>query len=293
MSDAEKWTIGRLLTWTSEYLADQGSDSPRLEAEILLGHVLGYERINLYVNIHDEPSDDQKARFRGLIKQRAAGAPVAYLVEEKEFYSIPLRVTPAVLIPRPETELLVLAAIDFARARQDSSPLELCDVGTGSGAVSIAIAKNVDDCRVTAVDISPDALAVAKFNVAKHGLEDRIELVKSDVMESIASERTFDLIVSNPPYVTEAEMKELPVDVGGYEPHTALSGGEDGLDVIRRLISQSEKRLRSGGELLFELSPMIHDAAICLFEGNDAWRVEPTMKDDARLNRIVRVVRNG
>jgi release factor glutamine methyltransferase len=293
MSDAEKWTIGRLLTWTSDYLSEHDSDSPRLDAEILLGHILGLERINLYVNINDEPSDEQKARFRELIKQRAAGAPVAYLVEEKEFFSIPLRVTPAVLIPRPETELLVLGAVDFARSRSSDTPLELCDVGTGSGAVSIAIAKNVKECSVTAVDISLDALAVAKFNVAKHGLEDRIELIESDVMESIAPERTFDLVVSNPPYVTEAEMKELPVDVGGYEPHTALSGGKDGLDVIRRLISQSEKRLRPGGELLFELSPMIHDVAIRLFEGNDAWRVEPTIQDNARLNRIVRVARNG
>ena len=190
------WTVGRLLTWTTEWLTAKGSDSPRLDAEVLLAHVRGCPRIALYT-AYAEPVDEAgRARFRGLVKRRGEGEPVAYLVGSREFFSLALAVSPAVLIPRPETEGLVVRAIDLCR------PLEsprIADVGTGSGAIAVALAKHLPKARVVATDISGDALDVARGNVTRHGLDGRIELVACDLLDAPAAAGPFDCIVSNPP----------------------------------------------------------------------------------------------
>ena len=322
------WTVGRLLQWTTDYLKGHGSESPRLDAEVLLAVALGCQRIELYTTFDDEPTEETKKTFRALVRRRAEGAPVAYLVGRREFYSLSFRVTPDVLIPRPETELLVVAALDLAKtysgtraADSQISPLPLgegpgvraagsgenhpsshsphpnplpkgegtniADVGAGSGIIAICLAKHLPACRVTAIDISPAALAVAKENALQHGVSDRITLVESDLLAAVPPDLRFDFIVSNPPYVTASEMEHLPPDVRNFEPHQALLAGPQGTEVIERLISQSADRLLPGGHLLMEISPTIHDAVCALLESDPRFELGPTIKDLARLPRVI------
>lgn len=317
---SEPWTIGRLLTWTTDYLKGHGSEIPRLDAEVLLAHALGRRRIELYTTFDDLPPDDARTAFRELVRRRAEGTPVAYLVGRREFYSLSFRVTPDVLIPRPETELLVVAALDLAKgsrvesresrdrgkaeevasgqwpvASQSSlsnpqSPIpnpSIADVGTGSGIIAICLAKHLPTCRVTAIDISSAALAVAKENAGQHGVSERIEFVESDLFAAVPLDRKFDFIVSNPPYVTAAELDGLARDVRKFEPRMALLAGPRGTEVIERLVVQSADRLLPGGHLLMEISPMIHDAVRALLESDGRFELGPTIKDLARLPRVV------
>jgi release factor glutamine methyltransferase len=206
---SETWTVLRLLTWTTDYLKSHGSESPRLDAEVLLAHARGCERIMLYAAFDDVVPDEVRALFRDLVKRRAEGTPVAYLVGKREFYSLSFRVTPDVLIPRPETEFVVVAALDALKVARDSvagtpsrsDGLLVCDVGTGSGAIAVAIAKHAPDCRVTAIDISPAALAVAKENAATHHVVERIEFAQGDLLAPLPAEPRFTVIASNPPCV--------------------------------------------------------------------------------------------
>ncbi len=294
----EPWTVGRLLQWTTDYLQGHGSESPRLDAEVLLAEALGCQRIDLYTRFDEAPSDDARAVFRGLVHRRAEGMPVAYLVGRREFYSLSFRVTPDVLIPRPETELLVVTAIDLAKTYSPlslgegpgvRSPNELmiADVGTGSGIIAICLAKQLPTCRVTAIDRSPAALAIAKQNAQQHGVANRIEFLESDLLAAVPPERRFDLIVSNPPYVTAAEFEQLAPDVRKFEPKSALVAGPKGTEVIEPLIAQSADHLQPGGHLLVEIGPAIHDAVLALLNADARFEVGQTIKDLARLPRVV------
>src|SRR5262245_4947541 len=180
MSDAERWTIGRLLQWTTDYLKKSGSPSPRLDAEVLLSDARGCQRIQLYTAFDEDPGETVRNRFRELVKRRAAGEPVAYLVGRREFYSLTFHVTPDVLIPRPETEFVVLGVLDAIQQLGSlDRPVQIADVGTGSGAIAISVAKHAPGCQVTATDISPAALAVAQQNAKQHEVADRINFVRS------------------------------------------------------------------------------------------------------------------
>ena len=307
MSTAEPWTVGRLLQWTADYLKGRGSESPRLDAEVLLAEVLGCQRIQLYATFEDMPGEQQRTAFRELVRRRAEGTPVAYLVGRREFYSLSFRVTPDVLIPRPETELLVVAVLDLAKGKEGAgvrgqgsepanqqstinnrqSAISIADVGTGSGVIAICLAKHLSASRVTAIDISPAALAVARGNAKQHGVADRIEFVESDLFAAVAADRRFDFVVSNPPYVSAAEMEKLAPDVRKYEPKGALLAGLKGTEVIERLIPQAAERLRPGGHLLIEISPMIHDAVCSLLRSDGRFELGVTIKDIARLPRVV------
>ena len=328
MPSSDPWTVGRLLQWTADYLKDHGSDSPRLDAEVLLAEALGCQRIELYTTFEETPGDDVRAAFRELVRRRAEGAPVAYLVGRREFYSLSFRVTPDVLIPRPETELLVVAALDLAKGsgvRGQGSGVEgrgergegggagqskiqspksklsnpqslipnpsLADVGTGSGIIAVCLAKHLPSCRVMALDISPAALAVAADNAKRHAVADRIEFVESDLLAALPADRRFDFILSNPPYVAEAEFDKLAPDVRKFEPRAALLAGPRGTEVIERLVPQAAERLRPGGHLLMEISPMIHDAVLALIQANGHFELGPTIKDLARLPRMVQARR--
>jgi release factor glutamine methyltransferase len=288
MSSPEVWTVGRLLQWTTDYLKTHGSDSPRLDAEVLLAEALGCQRIGLYTAFEDVPADGPRTAFRDLVRRRAEGTPVAYLVGRREFYSLMFRVTPDVLIPRPETELLVVALLDLARGKTDAT---IADVGTGSGIIAVCAAKHLPKCRVTAIDVSPAALAVARGNAAAHAVAERIESVESDLFAAVPAERKFDAVVSNPPYVTAAEMDGLARDVRKFEPRVALLGGPRGTEVIERLIPQAAERLKPGGHLLIEISPTIHHAALALLAADARLEPQPTIKDLARLPRVARAVR--
>lgn len=287
MSQGEVWTVGRLLQWTTDYLKRRGSDSPRLDAEVLLAESLGCQRIDLYVTFENQPPEAARNAFRELVKQRAEGTPVAYLVHRREFYSLSFRVTPDVLIPRPETEMLVVTLLDLVRERPADREITLCDVGTGSGIIAVTAAKHLPNCRVTAVDISPAALRIAQLNATEQGVADRITFVQSDLLAAVPAGQSFDFIASNPPYVSQSEMEQLAPEVRNYEPHVALLAGPKGTEIIERLIPQAAQRLNPGGHLLIEISPMIHAAVEALVQEEKRLELRTTVKDLARHPRVV------
>lgn len=290
MSHTEPWTIGRLLQWTADYLKRHGAESPRLDAEVLLAQARGCRRIELYTAFDEVPSEAVRAEFREMVRRRAEGMPVAYLVGHREFYSLEFRVTPDVLIPRPETETVVLALIDLAKPRSTEA-LTICDVGAGSGNIAVAAAKHVSTSRVTAIDISSAALEVARSNAERHGVADRIEFVTGDLLSTLPPDQKFDFVVSNPPYVKELEFASLAPDVRNFEPRLALVAGPEGTEVVRRLVPQAAERLQGGGYLLMEVSPTTHDAVLSLLSADDRFQPASTVRDFNRLTRVVQARR--
>ncbi|HUY34702.1 MAG TPA: peptide chain release factor N(5)-glutamine methyltransferase [Pirellulales bacterium] len=292
MSQTEAWTIGRLLQWTTGYLKERGAESPRLDAEVLLAHALACQRIELYTRFEEAPSESPRAAFRELVRRRAEGTPVAYLVGRKEFYSLSFRVTPDVLVPRPETEFLVIRLLDLAAERAPGAEgPAIADVGTGSGNVAVCVAKWLPTCRVTALDISAPALALAAANAAQHGVAERIEFFTSDLFAAVGPERRFDFVVSNPPYVSESELGGLDRDVRDFEPRSALVAGPRGTEVIERLIVQAGQRLVSDGWLLTEISPQLDAPVRELVTADGRFELGPTVKDLAGLARVVQARR--
>lgn len=290
MPQTEAWTVGRLLQWTTSYLKQHGSESARLDAEVLLAHVLGCQRIQLYASFEDVPGDEPRTAFRELVRRRAEGMPVAYLVGRREFYSLSFRVTPDVLIPRPETEFLVIRLLDLAVPAD--CEWKIADIGTGSGVIAICAAKWLPASRVTAIDVSPAALSVASSNAADHQVADRIEFVESDLFAAVPAERTFDFIVSNPPYVAEHEIAGVARDVREYEPRAALVAGPRGTETIARLIPQAAERLAPGGWLLMEISPQIEREVRECVAAESRLALGPTVKDLAGHARVVQARRN-
>ena len=285
---AEQWTIGRLLQWTSDYLKQHGAESPRLEAEVLLAHARGCKRVELYTSF-DEPADDAlRTKFRALVKRRAEGVPFAYLVGKREFYSLDFRVTPDVLIPRPETEFLVIALLDLIKELPaDEEPIEVADVGTGSGIIAVSVAKHAPRVRVTAVDRSAAALAIARENAERHGTGERVEFLESDLLAAVPAERKFACIASNPPYVSESEYEALSPEVREHEPREALVAGPSGTEVIERLLPQAAQCLQPGGALLLEISPMLQQRVEELVAASGSWQLSPTVKDLAGHARVI------
>lgn len=279
----EPWTVGRLLQWTTGWLTERGSDSPRLDAEVLLAHVRGCQRIQLYTAFDELVADEPRGRFRELVKRRGAGEPVAYLVGGREFYSLPLAVSSAVLVPRPETESLVVRVLDLCRPLP--SP-RIVDVGTGSGAIAIALAKHLPRAELAAGDLSAAALAVARANAERHALADRIEFVESDLLAAAPLAGPWDVIVSNPPYVREDEFAALPRDVREHEPRAALVAGPRGVEVIERLVAESVGRLRPGGWLVLEAGPTIAAEVEGILAATAGLEPGPTLKDLARRPRV-------
>ncbi len=285
-AEGEVWTVGRLLTWTTDWLGKRGSESSRLDAEVLLAAVRGCQRIMLYTAF-DEPVDEaMRGRFRELIRRRGEGEPVAYLVGEKEFFSLPFTVTPATLIPRPETEGLVVRLLDLCKQRAVAAP-RILDVGTGSGAIAVTLAKQLPAANLVATDCSEAALAVAVVNAERHGVADRVRCVACDLLEHPATAGSWDFIVSNPPYVREDEFNCLPPDVRLHEPRQALVGGPTGCEVIERLLPAAAARLAPGGWLLIEVGPSTAAAAAGLIAATAGLVAEPTLRDAAGLPRIV------
>lgn len=251
---ADEWSVKRILDWTTDHLKKHGSESPRLDAEILLAHARGCKRIELYTRYEDLLTERQRATMRDLIRRRANAEPVAYLVGYKEFYSLPFKVAHDVLIPRPETETLVLEAIEIGKASPAES-LALLDLCTGSGCIAIAAASRSKKFKVVATDLSEAALAIAFENAETNGVSDRVEFRHGDLFEALPPDATFDVIISNPPYVADGEYETLSPDIRLHEPASALVAGPDGLDVLRRIAADAPARLNPGGHLLVELDP--------------------------------------
>jgi release factor glutamine methyltransferase len=277
----ETWTVRRLLERTEDFLRKKGFESPRLEAQILLAHSLGCKKIDLYVRHDEEPPEDKRAAFRKMIKKRAEGMPVAYLVGHREFYSLEFAVSPAVLIPRPETETLVMEALRWLKPREAPRVL---DVGTGSGAIAVAVAKQHKTAEVTAVDVSAPALAVAAGNARRHGTADRVTFLEGDLFGPVAG-RTFDLVVSNPPYIAQSEFPSLDVGVREFEPRAALDGGPEGLDLYRRIAAEAAGYLAPGGAVMVEIGATQESAVRELFAAH--LDPGPSFKDAAGRPRVV------
>ena len=281
-------------------LRQAGVAEARREAGSLLGHVLGRDRSFILSHAEDALSDEQAERFREFVERRAHGEPQQYITGEQEFFGLEFEVTPDVLIPRPETELLVETALKLIT--EDAAPPYICDVGTGSGCVVIALLHELSKTRdggspkahALAIDISPAALAVAKRNAARHSLTEQIEFVVADCFAALDSPRdsenpaqaVFDLIVSNPPYVEDGEHASLQTEVRDFEPKLALTAGADGLDVIRRLLLEAGKFLKPGGHFLFEIGHQ-QSAAIEQIIDPKIWTLLRIHEDLQSIPRIV------
>jgi release factor glutamine methyltransferase len=285
----EPWTIGKLLNWTTDFLRRRGSESPRLDAEVMLAFVLDWQRVQLYTHYEEEVGERARAAFRDLVRRRSEGSPVAYLVGRKEFYSLTLEVSPAVLIPRPESEFVVVEFLEVAR--QIEQP-RLVDVGTGSGCLAIACAHQKPTARVIAIDISHAALELARSNAGRHGVADRVEFRLGDLLEPTAAEAPFDAILSNPPYIPTNEISGLEVGVRDFEPHLALDGGPDGLAVVTRLIEQAVPLLKRGGHLILEIGTVQEQPVRKLIEAHPEFQLVSTIHDLQKHPRVVRAMRN-
>ncbi len=283
----EVWTIKKLLEWVIGYFEDKGVDSPRLSAELLLCEVLGLERIELYTLYDRVAEPPQLAQLRALVKRAGEQEPIAYLVGRCEFYSLPLTISPDCLIPRPETEHLVEKAISFLRQRQGSQlALDLC---TGSGCIAAAVAKNVKDTHIVATDICDAALKVAAENIEKLQLTEKVQLLCGDLFDPIIEgldEVRFDLIVSNPPYVSEPEYEVLDKNVKEYEPKGALIAGVDGLDVYNRIVEKVDDFLKLDGTLMMEIGYAQGKAVHKLLENTGTFKTITIEKDFANNDRI-------
>jgi release factor glutamine methyltransferase len=246
----ETWTVLKVIQWTTEYLRLKDIEQPRASAEVLLAHVLRMERIQLYLNYDRPLIPSELASYRELIRRRAAREPTQYITGKQEFWSLELEVSPDVLIPRPETELLVEEALKLVRG---SSKCVL-DLGTGSGAIAIALAHECPAIQVIATDRSCKALLVARHNASCHHVDDRITFVSIDLFDGFSpSSALFDVIISNPPYIGENEFSQLAPEIIQYEPSTALLAGPQGLAVIRRIIGAAPTHLKGYGSLLMEI----------------------------------------
>ncbi len=286
----EAWTVGRLLTWTTDYLKRRGSESPRLDAEVMLAHVLKWQRVELYTHFTDEVPEGPRGRFRDLVRRRSEGAPVAYLVGRKEFYSLSFEVTPAVLIPRPETEFVV---VEFLALTKTLESVRAVDVGTGSGCLAIASAHRLAGARFMAIDISEATLAVARKNAAQHGVADRVDFRLGDRLGPVIGEGPFDAVISNPPYIPTAQIERLEAGVRDYEPRLALDGGPGGLDMVKGLIEQSLSLLKPGGHLILEIGTDQEKPVRDLIAAHSAFRLAPTIHDHAQHPRVIRATRSS
>ena len=276
------WTIGSLLQWTQQYFSQKGIDSPRLDAEILLSHVLQKERIYLYAH-YDEPMNPKElAAYREMVKQRAGRLAVAHILGTKAFMGLDFHVSTDVLIPRPETEMLVETVADMT---EKNKPVSILDVGTGSGAILVSLLHYLPQAVGTGADISPKALEIARENGKKLGVDARVQWQESDLFSNLA-DKTFDWIVSNPPYLTAADMQQLQPEVR-HDPAMALFGGPDGLDIYRRLAKESPKHVKKDGYLAVEIGAGQAADVVAIFT-QDGWYTHiKTVKDYGGIERVI------
>jgi release factor glutamine methyltransferase len=253
------------------------------DAELLLLHRLGVARTALFLDPDRTLTDAEQADYDRDLSRRLAGEPIQYITGEQEFYGLKLRVTPAVLIPRPETELLVEAVLERLPTRDPAQPLRVVDIGTGSGAIAIALAVERPGLQVTTLDISPTALAVARENAAAHGVAGRIRFLESDLLAAVAGEAPFDAIVSNPPYVPETDRATLHPQVRDHEPASALFAGPDGLDIYARMIPEAYTALPPGGLLALEFGHGQREALASLL---GAWNDVEFLDDLQQIPRV-------
>jgi len=278
----EVWTIETILNWTRRYFGEKGVENPRLDAEVLLSHIIGKDRLYLYVHFDQPLEDKELTAFRMAVKQRAARLPVAYIIGTKEFMGLDFQVSPAVLIPRPDTEILVEVALK--RLATIESP-QILDIGTGSGAICISMLVKLPSARGVTVDVSSSALAVAKLNAEKHQVTERLTFCHGDLFAPI-QEQGFHAILSNPPYIPEADIAGLTPEVR-QEPSQALIGGADGLDFYRRIIREARKYLATGGFIAMEVGIGQAQFVAAMAQETGFFKVSQIVKDYGGIERVV------
>jgi len=258
------WTVARVLSWAADDFRGRGIESPRLDAELLLGHVLGVDRVRLILESPRTLTAGELGAYRELIQRRRRREPIAYIRGEREFYGLPIKVDRRVLVPRPDTETLVEVALErTARVNLDGDLLDLC---TGSGCVAVAFSRRRPTWRSVGVDISEDAVDVARENAERAGAVLGVTFVVGDLDAPLPDDARFDLVTANPPYIPSAEIETLDPDVRDFEPRIALDGGPDGLDVVRRVVAVAAKRLRPKGVAALEVGAGQAPAVVALFE---------------------------
>jgi release factor glutamine methyltransferase len=244
-----------IINRTAPFLENHGVESPRLNIELLLAHLLGKRRLDLYMEFERELDEPTLEKLREMVKRRAAGEPLQYITGEAEFCGLKFAVDRRVLIPRPETELLVETVLEQLKegVRSQKSEVRIIDLCTGSGCIAVALAKKLDGAEVYATDSSAEALAVARGNAARHGVEKKIRFLQGDLLQVVPDSLRVDVLVSNPPYIASGELAGLPREVRDFEPVQALVAGEDGLKVIRRIVADARHFLLADGILALEL----------------------------------------
>lgn len=283
------WTLLTTLTWTASYFAKHKIATPRLDAEVLLAHLLHMDRVQLYVNFARVLAATELADYKKLIQRRTGGEPVAYITGTREFYSLSFKVGPGVMVPRPETEILV-EAVTSRQLTVDNggSQVHILDIGAGSGNIAISLAKKNPRYFIMAMDKSMAALNIAKENVARHGVQDQIELLESDFLsvDCCPSTADYDIIVSNPPYIPSSVIATLAPEVRDYEPRSALDGGEDGLDFYRRMGDIVPSLLKPGGLLAVEIGEEQATDVMDIFKNAGLGDIK-VIRDYAGLDRVV------
>ncbi len=292
MSDAGIWTIRRLLEWTSGFFARKAVDSPRLSAELLLAHVLDVPRIKLYTDHERVLAERELTKFRSLVQRASEQEPIAYLTGRGHFFNLELDVNRDVLIPRPDTETLVENVLQLARHQPGMESPRVLDLCTGSGCVAAAIAHHLKSSTVLAIDISETAVTVARRNIEKLGLADRVTVEQGDLFEPlsrIVDAQPFSLILANPPYIPSAQVKTLDRSVKDYEPLTALDGGADGLTIHRRILDEGADRLVAGGRMYLEIAFDQGELAMRTACERNAYEDAKILKDYGGRDRVLTV----
>jgi release factor glutamine methyltransferase len=284
-ADVIRDSVAQTLVQAAQTLSAAGCDTPRLDAEVLLGHVLGQDRAWLYAHLEHALGPDQLGDYLALIARRAEREPVAYLTGHREFFGLDFAVTSNVLIPRPETERLVEIALQILKAEASPEARAIADVGAGSGAIAVALAVHVPAAHVFATDVSAAALAVARHNAVRHGVACRIDCLQGDLLAPLRG--PFYLIVANLPYLSQADLAAAPPEVAHWEPRIALEGGPDGLVPIRRLLAAAVSRLHSTGVLLAEIGAGQGAGVLTLAEQYFPRAAVEIAQDYARLDRVL------
>ena len=299
---AESWTTRKLLAWMTKAFEDKGLDAPRRQAEMLLAHVLGTERLKLYMDPDRPAAPLERDTLRGLVKRALADEPIQYLVGEEHFFGMAFKVDKRVLIPRPSTQTIVEAVLQHARKNPDAgsvrdsdagSGILIADVCTGSGCIAAALAKHLPGARVVATDVSEDALAVAKENIGHHGLADRVDLARGDLLDALRAhpvagkKASLRYLCSNPPYIPDDEWAAVEPNVKHHEPAIALRGGPDGMDFVRPLVEGGPAFIEPGGLMLIEVAAARAPDALALAEAHPDLTNARILKDSDGLPRVL------
>ena len=291
-TNTEQWTTRLLLEWMSERFETHNIDSPRLISEMLMSHVLGGQRIDLYAHVDRIASEEELVSLRSFVKRTLDNEPVQFIVGKVWFFGAEFDVNPSTLIPRTCTETIIEQAVHYCKSLQrPDAIIRIADIGTGGGCIAITLANALPNCVITATDISEDALALALDNAKLHGVDDQITFIHGDCTDPLQPLESFDVICSNPPYIPEHEFSTLDPNVRDWEPRIALSGGQDGLQVIRPLIKTAPDCLAPGGMLIMEIATSTKEEVLKLAQSSSSLKDESILKDQFGDDRFLRAAK--